>query len=192
MFGDLVSNYEVQGLTLEAVRSLTGLSWVRVDQKSDIPIEPGVYGWFDPTPPNVMVYHGSGSGAGGLYGRLANQFRWQANHRDRMLAFDLDPTEDNGYERAAESPVIREYTERGLVLYAAVAAPASWVVPTSLATPANAIEWETFIYSASHLATGRRSILGGGAWENKSGSLAEHMASVAWDRMVAVSEDWRK
>lgn len=190
MFGDLVSKYEVKGLTLEAVRTLTGLTWVRVDQKRDIPVERGVYGWFDPTPPNVMVYHGSGSGAGGLYSRLANQFRWRSNQGDRLRAFQADPTEDNGYDLAVESPAIREYTERGLVLYTAVAAPAAWGVPSGLAAPGNAIEWETFLYSASHLATGRRSILGGGAWESKSGSLADHMASVAWDRMVAVSEDW--
>ncbi|GAA3871107.1 hypothetical protein GCM10022381_12780 [Leifsonia kafniensis] len=87
--------------------------------------------------------------------------------------------------------MIREYTERGLKLYAAIAEPASWSVPAEPRTPAKAVEWETFINAASHLATGRRSIIGGGAWENKAQSFAEHMTSVAWDRLVAVSSDWR-
>lgn len=191
MFSEFTSEYTVRGLTLDAVRRLTDLNWFEIDSPADAPTEGGVYGWFDPAAPNTMVYHGSGSGAGGLRKRLTNQLRWRVSQRARTAAFGSDSDEIAGYNLAAESPAIRENSERQLRLYVAIAEPVMLVDPTGLVMPDNAVEWETFIYAASHLAAGRRSILGGGAWENKSGKLPERMSGVAWRRMVELAADWR-
>jgi len=52
--------------------------------------------------------------------------------------------------------------------------------------PTTALGWECFISELSHLTAGRRSLLGGGAWESKRGTLGAKMERVAWSRLQQV------
>ena len=199
MFNEFSGAVQVKALTLSAVQRITGLDWNRVEidapaAKSTIPTETGVYLWVNPEAPQCLRYHGSGTGADGLRGRLSGQLTWRSKQLARQKRFRDDDQWVHGWERAEEVPVVRAVAEDRLELWTAVARPATWCVPSwaepsGLQPPENALEWETFISEASRLAVGHRGIVGGGAWENKRNTLGDRMCHVAWYRLVEVADN---
>lgn len=78
-------------------------------------------------------------------------------------------------------------------LYYAVAKPAPWSVDrNTILPPESALECETFISTLSLLVTGHRGLIGGGAWESKSGTIGQLITDLAWDRLVDLqSGSWQ-
>ena len=185
-FKKLYGTAAVPAIRFEAVQDLTALDWRKVDDPSEIPSEPGVYAWVDTE--GFVRYHGSGRGAAGLHGRLRNQLSWRRNQRERIAAAETDDDVDRWFRAAIESPAIRLTAETDCELWVAVAMDPPWVLGTAEDDdlPTTALGWETFISELSHLTTGRRSLLGGGAWESKPGTLGEKMERVAWSRVQQV------
>lgn len=176
----------VPAIRFEAMRDLTALDWRKVDDPSAIPNERGVYAWVDSE--GLVRYHGSGRGAGGVRGRLRNQLTWRRQQRERIVAAEREDDIDLWFRAAIESPAIRLTAETDCVLWVAVAAEPTWSLGTveDEDLPRTALGWETFISEVSHLTTGRRSLLGGGAWESKPGTLGAKMERVAWSRLQQV------
>lgn len=175
----------VPAIRFDAVVELTGLDWREATETGEIPKTPGVYAWVDHA--GLVIYHGSGMGSHGLRGRLGREMGWGENQRRRIREYDsTDP--DDGAWILGESPVIRMIAEQRPQLWVAQAAPASWTIPDhpGLAMPATAVGWEIFIYACSLYVAGRRSLLGGGAWEAKKGSLGADMEWTAWYRLRQV------
>lgn len=192
-FDELTSRITIPALTLDAIERVTALSWKRIETPADLTTASGVYGWFGRNSGSddlVLVYHGSGSGANGLFGRLNRELQFRAKHAAR--ADRIEESEVSLYEWLAESPAIRHFAEiiagdRPLELYAAEAEAATWTVESGLLPPESATEWEIFLGELSHLAAARRSVLGGGAWEIKQNRYQWHAASVAFDRVRDVA-----
>ncbi|GAA2375819.1 hypothetical protein [Gordonia cholesterolivorans] len=189
MFDEFTKFYgtaAVPAIRFEAVRDLTQLDWRKVDDASEIPTEPGVYAWVDQD--GFVRYHGSGRGAAGIHGRLRNQLSWRQNQRNRIAAAEKDDDIDEWFRAAIESPAIRLTAEIDCDLWVAVATDSSWELGTDEDDdlPTTALGWESFISELSHLTTGRRSLLGGGAWESKRGTLGDTMERVAWSRLQQV------
>lgn len=177
----------VTGLTRFGVEKLTGLEWVPVTTIEALPTEAGIYGWFTPDEDEVLHYHGRGTSGLGLRKRLGDQISWVASQRLRVARNDEGPDEDTLWAVLNEVPVIRQIEARGLKAFYAIVKPAPWTVPITTEPPVEADEWESFLSAASHLQTGTRSILGGGAWEYKIGSLAHRMTQVAHERLLDLS-----
>lgn len=188
LFEEFGATAKVPALRFSKVRDLTELEWFRASSVEELPLEPGVYAWVDPDTDTVH-YHGSGNGADGLRGRLRNQLRWQTSQRDRIARAKATDDIDYWYRVAIESPAIRLAAESNVELWVAVAAKPAWTLGTEedAQLPSTALGWESFIYECSHLVTGRRSLLGGGAWESKPGTLGWHMERVAWSRLRQVT-----
>jgi hypothetical protein len=180
---------EVHGLRLESLKRITGLSWTRYKDLSDLPIGEGVYGWFTPAVPQVLMYHGRGIGTEGLSKRAGDELRFASYQRARLEKFAELPSDGTGWAVASEAPVIRQITERDLELWFAPAVAAPWSFPNDHLIPSSATEWESFISEVSHLVTGLRSIIGGGAWESKAGTLARSMCDTAWVRLYELDPD---
>lgn len=144
--------------------------------------------WVGAVPPHALWYHGSGSGKSGLHGRLSNQLRWRANQRSRI---ELNPkmlSEQDAYDLAREVPAVQQAADDRLLFYA-IAETASWSVERNeIMPPRGALEWESFISAMSLLATGHRSLIGGGAWESKAGTIDQLMTDLAWDRLVDLQD----
>ncbi|MFZ2242990.1 MAG: hypothetical protein WAV90_26115 [Gordonia amarae] len=181
MFEEFTGKAHVPAITFEAVKLATGLDWFEVTSKDQLPKAPGVYCWVDPET-DLVHYHGAGEGASGLWTRLGNQLRFRTYQRDRIAAAE---TEDDMFWVLAESPAIRMAAETNVHPWAAVAREPEWRLDDvdDDALPSSARGWESFIYECSHLVAGRRSLLGGGAWESKHGSLGSVMENVAWSRL---------
>ncbi|MCT2300185.1 hypothetical protein M3G04_04610 [Dietzia cinnamea] len=193
MFAEFSAPVQISGLTLSAVRSVTDLDWRKVaidDPEPQIPTDPGVYAWIDPAT-GVVFYHGSGRGASGLQGRLRTHLWLRQKQFKRLALYLAEGHWRQAWDLASEVPVVRAVAERELDLWCAPARPATWVPEVNDTAPETAVEWETFVSEVSLLAVGHRSILGGGAWEAKPGTLGHRMSPIAWDRMCAVATDWR-
>lgn len=178
-FADFISPVpNLNGVSPEGIEHITELGFRRVESMEDLPREPGAYLWAAHWSAPTM-YIGSAAGAKGLRQRVGNELRWQAEH---LLALENgDPYET---EAVTQVPLVRIVAEHGLVCFAAVAQEASWTVSDSdLQLPAGAKEWERFIQEAHALITGHRSVLGGGAWENKADSLGDRMQETALARL---------
>lgn len=188
LFEEHCGTAQVSGLTLAAVSELTKLDWFRVSSADEVPLDPGVYAWVDPVS-DVVHYHGSGRGAKGLRGRLSGQLQWLVNQRERITSAEASGDIDDWFRVVIESPAIRLAAESNVELWVALAHEPAWNFGTDEDDdrPSTALGWESFIYECSHLVTGRRSLLGGGAWESKPGTLGFVMASVAWSRLRQVS-----
>lgn len=187
MFDAFSTPVQTRAITLDAVQKTTGLEWVPIDfDDPKIPAEQGVYVWVESAPPHALWYHGSGSGNGGLRQRLAAQLRWRANQSAR-LSVDLDSlSEQDSYDLAREVPAVQQ-AAKGRLLHYAIAGPAPWSVERNeIEPPQNALEWESFISAVSLLTVGHRSIVGGGAWESKTGTIGHLMTDLAWDRLCDV------
>lgn len=193
MFEKFSSPVQTRALTLDAVQVLTGLTWVQVDfDHPQIPVERGVYVWVDSEQPHALRYHGSGSGAGGLRGRLSGQLRWRASHIARCAVDANDIDQQTAFERAAEVPAVQQAAGDRL-LYFAVAEPAPWTLVNNrgILPPAGSLEWEHFISALSLLVAGHRGVIGGGAWESKFDTLGDRMTDLAWDRLYQVNgQSW--
>lgn len=189
MFGDFERFYgtaSVPALRFEAVRVLTGLQWRKAVDSREIPAERGVYAWVDSE--GFVRYHGSGSGAEGVRGRLRDQLTWRRQQRERIAAAERENSVDLWFRAAIESPAIRLTAETDCELWVAVATDPQWLLGTveDDDLPRTAVGWESFISELSHLTTGRRSLLGGGAWESKRNTLGATMERVAWSRLQQV------
>lgn len=192
MFDAFKAPIEVYSLRLESLIEITGLSWSRYKGPSDLPLGEGVYGWFTPAVPQVLMYHGRGIGTAGLSKRAGDELRFASYQRARLEAFEETRNNDTGWAVANEVPVIRQIAERGLELWFAPAHTAPWSFSNGHQLPSSAIEWESFISAVSHLVTGLRSIIGGGAWESKAGSLARSMCETAWARLYELDPDLKR
>lgn len=185
MFDSFSAPVSTRALTLEAIREVTGLTWVQVNPAMPVlPVEQGVYAWFDAEMPHAMWYHGSGTGKSGLRGRLLNQLRWRRNQIDRASADQTALSEQEAFDLAREVPAVQQAAQ-GRQLHYAIAEPAPWSIERSeLTPPRGALEWESFLSSLSLLVTGHRGLVGGGAWESRVGTLGDRMTDMAWDRLV--------
>jgi hypothetical protein len=181
---DFVASIAVECLTPQAVQKLTGLDWQHIETKQDASQKPGIYVWAA-SEASPIVYHGRAVGKSGLRGRLANELRWQAEHRELY-----DKTRENGadvlgWNVTQEVPMVQGVVHHQAKCWAAVATTAPW--PNwqwkDADAPSTAQEWESFISECSRILAGHRGLLGGGAWESKSGTVASRMASSAWARI---------
>lgn len=188
MFEEFGGIAHISGLRFAALKDLTELDWFKVATLDEVPRDRGVYAWVDPAS-DVVHYHGSGDGVQGLHGRLRGQLRWRSQQRVRLSLAQESDDIDAWYRVVIESPAIRLAAESEVELWVAVAREAVWVLGTEEdeVRPSTARAWECFIYECSHLVTGRRSLLGGGAWEAKPGTLGYSMEKVAWSRLRQVS-----
>lgn len=168
----------LMALTPDAVARISGLDFVPVKDRDDLPAEPGVYLWATDWA-GPCFYFGSGAGASGLRGRVGNEFRWVREYLDWMAKGDPFET-----EAVTQVPLVRVVADLKLKCFAAAAAPASW--ESEHQAPSSAVEWERFVQETSALLTGHRSIIGGGAWENKVGGLGDRMQKVALARLRAL------
>ncbi|MDI9928673.1 hypothetical protein [Rhodococcus sp. IEGM 1341] len=188
LFEEFCGTAQVRGLTFTAVSELTKLDWFQAASVDELPIERGVYAWVNPAT-DIVHYHGSGSGASGLQGRLRGQLLWRVNQLKRINFAEASGDIDDWFRVMSESPAIRLTAESSMELWVAVADEPNWTLGTEedAYRPSTALSWESFIYECSHLVTGRRSLLGGGAWESKPGTLGFVMERVAWSRLRQVS-----
>lgn len=188
MFSAFSARVQTRALTLDAVRQATGLTWIEVDLGApQIPTAQGVYAWVGADAPHALWYHGSGTGKGGLRVRLSNQLRWRANQQAYTSRDQSTLTEQEAWDLAREVPAVQQAAIAGQRLMYAIAEPATWSVERSdITPPQGALEWESFISALSLLVTGHRGLVGGGAWESKSGSIGQLMTELAWDRLVDV------
>ncbi|WP_278262840.1 hypothetical protein [Nocardia sp. AG03] len=186
-FEEFAGTARIPAIKFVAVRELTQLHWRKVTEPVEIPAAGGVYAWVDPAT-DLVHYHGSGSGAAGLRKRLGDQLRWQAAQRQRIADAERLDEIDSWFRVVIESPAIRLAAEGAFDLWIAVAREPEWSLGTEedANLPTSPLGWESFIYECSHLVTGRRSLLGGGAWESKPGSLGYVMERVAWSRLRQV------
>lgn len=185
MFNSFSTSVQMTALTLDALVRATGLEWIKVDLKlPQLPTAPGVYVWVDAVYPQPLWYHGSGSGKGGLRARLSNQLRWRAGQLARTTSDLSTLSEQKAYDLAREVPAVQQ-AAMGHDLYYAIAKPAPWSVErNTILPPEGALEWEAFISALSLLVTGHRGLIGGGAWESKSGTIGQLMTDLAWDRLI--------
>lgn len=188
MFSAFSAPVQTRALTLEAVRQATALDWIEVDLDAPlIPSTQGVYAWVGADAPHPLSYHGSGSGKGGLQARLSNQLRWRANQQTYTSRDASTLTEQEAWDMAREVPAVQQAAAEGRRLFYAIAEPASWSVERSeISPPAGALEWESFISALSLLVTGHRGLVGGGAWESKTGTIGQLMTNLAWGRLIDV------
>ncbi|MEV8183402.1 hypothetical protein [Specibacter sp. NPDC078692] len=171
----------VQAVTATSIKLATGLDWIKVTNSVQIPSKSGVYMHVDSTT-DCMVYNGRGVGKAGLKGRLSNQRRWIQEHLTRL---ETATTFEDHFFVAREVPAVRTPAEKNLDLWVAVSGPATWNVPLNEGDylPETGEQWESFMYAWSHLITGSRSLIGGGAWESKPGTTGDVMERVAWSRL---------
>lgn len=188
MFDAYSTPANVRAITLDAVRVTTGLEWIQVDFSAPvIPHAPGVYVWVDTAEPHALRYHGSGSGAKGLWGRLSGQLRWRSNQRHRLERDLQSLSEQDAYDLAREVPAVQQAAGDRRLFYA-VAKPAPWTVGRNeIVPPSEARQWESFISAISLHVVGHRGLVGGGAWESKVGTIDQLMTNLAWDRLVDVN-----
>lgn len=143
--------------------------------RASIPADPGIYAWAgDRAAP--IVYHGRGVGGRGLRGRLGNELSWGLGYAT-AVAVDADPVRN--VEVGGEVPLVRLASGGGLRPFYLVEQPAPWADG-----PSSASEWEAFVSEASRIITGHRSLVGGGAWEAKAGSVGDRMWTAAQQRLV--------
>lgn len=184
----LTASAEVPCLTPAAVELITGLAFVEHDSVATLTAERGAYLWALGRT-EAVIYTGAASGRGGFRQRVGNEFAWREDARananaGRHAKVDLL---DSGYTDWV--PLVRGITERPVRAYTAAASPANWTVSglgtngEPLQTPATPSEWESFILGLSWILTGHRSLLGGGAWEPKVGSLNYRMHDTALARL---------
>lgn len=188
LFTSFSTPIQTRVLSLDTIRRTTGLDWSEIDLEAPhLPTEEGVYAWVDQSAPHGLRYHGRGIGKNGLRGRLSNQLRWAAAQRARLA--DGPGTEQQAYDLASELPAVQQAADGHAALYVAVTRPAPWTVErNTIAPPRGAIEWEAFISAVSLLVTGHRGLVGGGAWEDKAGSVGDQMTDLAWDRLLDVND----
>lgn len=193
-FGRFQHSVSIPTISLDAIRELTDLAWVQVDRDAGsaaLPSDAGVYVFADDN--GAIFYIGKADGRAGLRRRVGNYAAWIANHNQRINQFFADPSEENGWRAAYESPTIRVAAERDLTTWYAVAKPATWQPVydgdgIEIPLPASAVEWEAFLREVSHMVCGHRGLIGSGAWESKAGSLADRMEKIAWARLIAVND----
>lgn len=168
----------LRALTPAGIDQITELHLRPVQNRAELPLSPGPYVWAESWE-GAAFYFGSASGARGLAHRVGNEMRWKAEHLSWLGS--EDPFTSGA---AMEVPLIRTISELDLTCFIAEARPATWSVHDgSLQTPVTAQEWERFIQETSSLLTGHRSLVGGGAWENKAGQLGERMQEIALHRI---------
>lgn len=169
----------LKALTPAGVSRITGLEFRRVDTNAELPPAPGPYVWASSWE-GPSFYFGSGSGGKGLRGRVGNEFRWRREYLEWLA--EGDPFDTGA---VTQVPLVRVVSELGLTCFAAEARVAPWVAALdgTAQAPETAQEWERFVQEASALLTGHRSIIGGGAWENKNGTLGDRMQAAALTRL---------
>jgi len=173
MFVDsLLGDVPSRSLTVRALCMITGLELRYIPDRRSIPRGPGVYVWapgFD----GGVWYIGSGSGWNGLWSRLGTWF--SALEAMRADNVGPDPLVENG--AAWWVPAVRAAHLNQLKCYgcslAEISGPGAKV-------------WEARMQQANRIASGNVSVLGGGAWENKPGSLAYEADKWAWDQLLAM------
>jgi hypothetical protein len=165
----LLGEVRARSLTVAALRSITGLDLQEVQDRRHIPAGPGVYVWAAGVHCGVW-YVGSGSGWNGLWSRLGTWFRHLETIYERNIG--PDPLAEDG--AAFWVPAIRTAYLEELKCYASVVDEGS---------AHSAKEWEARIQQANQIASGNVSVLGGSAWENKAGSLAQMAETWAWERL---------
>lgn len=185
MFDSFSTPIQTKALTLDGIQRASGLNWVEVDLNSpQIPSAQGIYVWVEADSPHALWYHGSGNGKGGLRARLMNQLRWRTNQITRAALDPSDTNETDAYNFAREVPAVQQAAGNRRLFYA-LAVQAPWSIErNAIAPPSGALEWESFISAVSLLTNGHRGLIGGGAWESKTGTIAELMTDLAWDRLV--------
>ncbi|MGV2852841.1 hypothetical protein ACNPON_02555 [Glutamicibacter sp. AGC13] len=169
---------EVRAASLSWVFKATDLPW-KNELNDEIPKEGGIY-MIANRPAEAMIYHGKASGSQGLHGRLSNQRRWARQQRERTANAK---TYEDYFHESFEVPAVRAMAHPDSELWIAVTSKASWNVPLNNGhyIPETPEHWE-FLYAWSHLVAGHRSIIGGGAWEAKPGTMNFIMNQVAYTR----------
>lgn len=179
-FRNLSVPLEVRAASLSGVFKATALPWKKVEAGEEIPKEGGVY-MIANRPAKAMIYHGKASGSQGLRGRLSNQLRWAKQQQVRTANAK---TYEDYFHESFEVPAVRAMAHPDSELWIAVTSKASWNVPLNNGhyIPETPEHWEAFLYAWSHLVAGHRSIIGGGAWEAKPGTMNFVMNQVAYTR----------
>ncbi len=178
----VLSSVSVPTLHVGFLSRLSALEWIKID--TDIPQSRGVYGLVHPLS-GATLYFGAARGQNGLARRVGNEHRWVREHV-AALARDLKsgkPLLDS--TTSDEVPVVRIAAELGLDTWAAETRPAAWAY-RDVQSPAEPLEWESFLREASRILTGHRGVIGGGGWESKANSLGDRMAATAYRRLSAL------
>ena len=180
----------MNALTPSAVSAITGLDLFEVTEPSALPLEGGIYVWAS-TYDSAILYHGAGAGLKGLLNRVGNEFKWRGWHLERLEAARESNTRLIDSEVVDEVPLVRVIAERDLRCWAAVAKPAPWAarLPAGVTPPITPREWECFVGEVMRILAGHRSLVGGGAWEAKNGSVTKLMEPAAWRRLQQLADD---
>lgn len=173
MFVDsLLGDVPSRSLTVQALCEITGIQLRHIPDRQQIPRGAGVYVWARGFDCGVW-YIGSGSGWNGLWSRLGTWFGALEAMREQDIG--PDPLVENG--AAWWVPAVRTAYLEQLRCFGSSLPEDS--VP-------GAKVWEARMQQANRIAAGNVSVLGGGAWENKEGSLAYEANQWAWDRLLTM------
>jgi hypothetical protein len=176
MFVDsLLGDVPSRSLTVRALCKITGINLRNIPDRQGIPRGPGVYVWAPGFDCGVW-YIGSGSGWNGLWSRLGTWFAALEAMREQNVG--PDPLVENG--AAWWVPAVRA---------AHLAQLKCFGCPLPEDSVPGAKVWEARMQQANRIAAGNVSVLGGGAWENKKGSLAYEADQWAWDRLRAMQRE---
>jgi hypothetical protein len=176
MFVDsLLGDVPSRSLTVRALREITEIELRHIPDRQAIPRGPGVYVWA-PGDDCGVWYIGSGSGWNGLWSRLGTWFGALEAMREQNIG--PDPLVEHG--AAWWVPAVRAAYLHQLRCYGS---------PLPKDSSVSAKEWEARMQQANRIAAGNVSVLGGGAWENKKGSLASEADQWAWHRLQTMQRE---
>jgi hypothetical protein len=162
------STMTVTTMTLDDVRTHTGLDWMPATERSELPQLPGVYVWIVDDGQHV-VYAGSAVGGKGLSLRAGNQLKWQA-----------------------EAAMVADQRERRRIYTAVPAAAADleaslWYA--AVGGEVDAAQWERRLFALAVHLTGARPLLNGAGWDVRGPHIEADQWASAMGQSATLSEE---